>query len=87
MKTRLNRYIIFFTLIIFLFPCKSKSNEEVKLNDIQNSERPSQAITYPEMASMFKGYDNGQRIVLNNYITNKTEGKDSIETISQFFSL
>jgi hypothetical protein len=39
------------------------------------------------MASMFKEYDNGQRVVLNNYITKKTKGRDSIATISQFFSL
>ena len=52
-----------------------------------NSDRPSQAITYPEMASMFKEYDNGQKIVLDKYIASKTKGRDSIATISEFFSI
>lgn len=76
-------------LIAFLFFFASCNNESKNHEGFikQNSERPSQAITYLEMASMFKTYDNGQRVALNNYITKKTKGKDSVATISQFFSL
>jgi hypothetical protein len=87
MKIKLTKFITILAVPILFFSCKSEANQDGQLNDIQNSERPSQAITYPEMASMFKEYDNGQRIVLDEYITKKSEGKDTIETISQFFSL
>jgi hypothetical protein len=87
MKNKITKHTVFFAVSLFFISCKSDCNHEKELNGNQNSERPSQAITYPEMASMFKEYDNGQRIALNNYITIKTEGKDNIETISQFFSL
>ncbi|SDS37603.1 hypothetical protein SAMN05216503_2866 [Polaribacter sp. KT25b] len=84
MKTKLIRLLTFFVLSILFFSCKSELKHE---EHIQNSERPVQAISYTEMASMFKEYDNGQRIVLNEYITKKSKGKDSVATISQFFSL
>jgi hypothetical protein len=76
--------LTFFSII--LSSCKNESNHRELLQK-QNSDRPTQAISYPDMASMFKEYDNGQRIVLDEYITNKTQGRDSISTISQFFSL
>ncbi|PQJ77222.1 hypothetical protein [Polaribacter glomeratus] len=87
MKTKITKFILLFTASLFFISCKSDCNHEKELKETQNSERPSQAITYPEMASMFKEYDNGQRVVLNEYISKKSEGKDSVETISQFYSL
>lgn len=71
---------------IFLYSCKSENNQGNKILKV-NSDRPTQAISYPDMASMFKEYDNGQKIVLDEYIREKTKGKDSIATVSQFFSL
>jgi hypothetical protein len=53
----------------------------------ENSKRPSQAINYGEVASMFKTYDNGQKKVLDEYIINRTRGKDSVATVSIFFKL
>jgi hypothetical protein len=87
MKIKLTKFIAFLALSILFFSCKSELKNDDPIKEIQNSERPVQAITYPEMASMFKEYDNGQRIVLDEYITKKSEGKDTIETISQFYSL
>lgn len=87
MKIKSTKFIVFFTLSILFFSCKSETKHEGSIKDNQNSERPIQAITYTEMASMFKEYDNGQRIVLNDYISKKSEGVDTIATISQFFSL
>ena len=81
--------ILLFTII--LSSCKQQSpnkNSEGSNSDCYpNSDRPTQAISYKEMASMFKEYDNGQKNVLDEYITSKTKGKDSIATISQFFNI
>lgn len=87
MKIKLTKLIAFFAVSILFLSCKSDLKHDDPIKDDQNSSRPIQAITYPEMASMFKEYDNGQRIVLDDYITKKSEGKDTIATISQFFSL
>lgn len=75
-----------FTLVLSLlvFSCITESTQEVK---IASSKRPSQAITYPEMAAMFKEYDNGQKKVLDGYIKKKSKGKDTIATISEFFTI
>lgn len=86
MRNKFPKFIIFISFSIFFFSCKTELDQDKKVSK-QNSERPSQAITYPEMASMFKEYDSGQRIVLDEYITKKSKGKDSVATISQFFSL
>lgn len=86
MKVIIHYSIGLITLLFFFVSCKSEPKKQVN-QPKQNSDRPAQAITYPEMASMFKTYDNGQRIALNDYITKKTGGKDSVATISQFFSL
>jgi hypothetical protein len=78
------------TLLILLFissiiSCTSKTTTESI--DKTNSKRPSQAITYKEMASMFKAYDKGQRKVLNKFIKKKSKGKDTIATLSEFFTI
>ena len=86
MRNIFSKFIILIFFLIFFFSCKTGLNQDKKVSK-QNSERPTQAITYPEMAAMFKEYDTGQRIVLDEYITKKTGGKDSVATISQFFSL
>lgn len=78
-------FFAFFTMLFF--SCETECKHDKENHEEVNSKRPSQAITYPEMASMFKEYDNGQRIVLNNYITKKSEGKDTVATISQFFNI
>lgn len=83
MKSKL---IVFTVFSILLCSCKNESNK-VEVVSKQNSDRPTQAISYPDMARMFKEYDNGQKIVLDEYITEKTKRRDSIATISQFFSL
>ena len=86
MRNTFPKFIIFISFSIFFCSCKTELDQDKKVSR-QNSERPAQAITYPEMASMFKEYGSGQRIVLDEYITKKSEGKDSVATISQFFSL
>jgi len=93
MKSKLNQLCFLFTLTILISSCITGSDsKEVKAASenpscYPNNERPSQAISYKEMAVMFDEYDNGQKTVLDTYINTKTKGKDSLATISQFFSL
>ena len=93
MKLQLTKLCFLFSLPILIFSCKSESNpkinaeENVNSSCYPNSDRPTQAISYQEMASMFKEYDNGQKNVLDEYITKKSKGKDTVATISQFFSI
>jgi hypothetical protein len=91
MKLFIKTLCITLITTLILTSCNEKKKGHgpiiVKTDCYPNDKRPSQAITYNEMASMFKEYDNGQRLVLNNYITKRTKGRDSVATISQFFSL
>lgn len=74
-------------ILLFINSIISCTNELASECEELNSKRPSQTITYKEMASMFKEYDNGQRKILNKYIKKKSNGKDSIATISEFFTI
>ncbi len=79
-------------LFAFMFLISSCNQEKQNadpdhLSCYPNNKRPSQAITYKEMASMFKEYDNGQKKVLDEYISKKTKGKSNEATISEFFSI
>lgn len=87
MRLLSTKIFVLITFSLFIFSCKSECDHSEQSSLEQNSKRPSQAITYQEMASMFKEYDNGQRLVLNDYISKKSNGKDTIATISQFYSL
>ena len=91
MKTKTFYYLLICCISLSIISCNTESKTtKTKSKDdtcYPNSDRPSQAITYPEMASMFKEYDNGQKIVLDKYIASKTEGRDSVATISEFFSI
>ena len=80
----------FLTAFVFLLISCNQEKNNTGSEDIScypNSKRPSQAITYKEMASMFKEYDNGQKKVLDEYISIKTKGKSNEATISEFFSI
>ncbi|WP_334055922.1 hypothetical protein [Polaribacter sp. P097] len=91
MKIKAFNYLLICGIALSIISCKtdikSVDSQSKEDNCYPNNDRPSQAITYPEMASMFKEYDNGQKIVLDEYIAKKTKGRDSIATISQFFSI
>lgn len=81
--------LLFFSA--FIISCKSENKvNEPDINCVScytNNQRPTQAITYKEMASMFTEYDNGQKKVLDAYISNISDGKEKEATISQFFSI
>ncbi|ARV16135.1 hypothetical protein [Polaribacter sp. SA4-12] len=84
MKTSYNFFSILF-ISLFIFSCKTECNhEDHKIND----SRPSNAISYQEMASMFNQYDIGQKKVLDKYRGEFTKDpKDAIESISHFYEL
>lgn len=76
--------LLFLLLTTLIVSCTNETTTECAE---KNSNRPSQAINYGEMASMFKEYDNGQRKILNKYIKKKSKGKDTVATLSEFFSI
>ncbi|MFY9242985.1 MAG: hypothetical protein WAO74_08160 [Polaribacter sp.] len=84
MKSLIFKLFTFLVVSSLILSCASESNNQVKK---ASSKRPTQAITYPEMAAMFKEYDNGQKKVLDGYIKKKSKGKDTIATISEFFTI
>ncbi|QOD60158.1 hypothetical protein H9I45_12515 [Polaribacter haliotis] len=72
-------YFVFALCISVLFSC-----DPVKPKDCNscynNNERPSTALTYQEMASMFEEYDNNQKKVLD-------ENAGGVETISMHYTI
>ena len=72
-------------LSLFIFSCQSEVISQVtKVND----SRPSNTITYKEMASMFDQYDVGQKPVLDKYRKEfSNDSKDTIESVSHFYDI
>ncbi|MBU3010859.1 hypothetical protein KO506_05565 [Polaribacter vadi] len=93
MKSLSTKVCILFVFIFSIISCKQVNTKPINdtgavdLSCYPNSKRPSQAITYKEMASMFHEYDNGQKKVLDEYITKKSGGKEKVATLSEFFSI
>jgi len=89
MKTLLN-FCQIFLLCTFLFSCESKkqNNESdiIKLEEVDSS-RPSNTITYNEMASMFHQYDIGQKPVLDKYRQEFTNDPNEIESVSHYYEI
>ncbi|AUC85469.1 hypothetical protein CW731_09285 [Polaribacter sp. ALD11] len=82
----LNKFYVFFLFsIIILSSCDTDYKyEEHSVND----SRPSNAITYKEMAGMFHQYDIGQKKVLDTYRKEFTNDEnDAIESTSHFYEL
>ncbi|WP_158839261.1 hypothetical protein [Polaribacter sp. L3A8] len=84
MKTLCNFFSVLF-LSLFIFSCQTEvESKEPKVDD----SRPSNTITYKEMASMFHQYDVGQKPVLDQYRKEFTgDAKDATESISHFYEL
>ncbi|MDN3618557.1 hypothetical protein QWY81_03690 [Polaribacter undariae] len=83
MKTVFKFYQIFF-LALFIISCRSEAISQVAEVD---SSRPSNTITYKEMASMFHQYDVGQKPVLDKYRKELTGDANEIESISHFYDI
>ncbi len=77
---------------IVLISCNDEKKHIKDKNDHEenniSSKRPSNAITYKEMASMFHEYDTGQKLVLDKYRENYTgDANDAVETISHYYEI
>ena len=85
MKNINRLFLISLFSITALSSCKTECDH--KDHSVDDS-RPSNAITYNEMAGMFHQYDIGQKRVLDNYRKEFTNDKtDTIESISHFYEL
>ena len=73
-------------LLCFTIALSACNTENSKCEQVDNS-RPSNAITYKEMASMFSEYDNGQKKVLDTYRKELIGAKDSVESVSHFYEI
>ncbi|QTD39349.1 hypothetical protein JL193_11060 [Polaribacter batillariae] len=77
--------MLVYVCVLFLNSCTEKC--EHKNYDVNNS-RPSNTITYKEMAGMFHQYDVGQKKVLDAYRAKFTGDKtDTVESISHFYEI
>ena len=83
MKTVFKFYQIFF-LALFIISCRSEAISQVAEVD---SSRPSNTITYKEMANMFHQYDVGQKPVLDEFRKELTGDANEIESISHFYDI
>ncbi|WP_435416452.1 hypothetical protein [Polaribacter aestuariivivens] len=76
---------IVLSLLMLLNSCNEKCNHE---DHAVNNTRPSNAITYKEMAAMFHQYDVGQKKVLDKYRGDFTGNKnDTIESVSHYYEI
>ena len=81
MKLRLTKLSFLSALFLISYSCTSKCNQEDNGESCYpNNDKPSQIITYKEMADMMDAYDQGSRKELNKYINKESGGKDSIST-------
>lgn len=72
-------------LIFLIFSCK----EAVKnpTNESFNDKRPSNAISYEEMAEMMDAFDAGAKKELDKYTKKISDGKDTISTVYNWYKL
>ncbi|AQS94179.1 hypothetical protein BXQ17_08940 [Polaribacter sp. BM10] len=87
-----NKLLFCLSITIVLMSCNNEKKQKKEIvhhaEAIVNSKRPSNAITYKEMASMFHEYDTGQKIVLDKYRENYTgDSNDAVETVSHFYEI
>ncbi len=72
-----------------IISCKETTNNNVQTSSscYPNHSRPSQAISYEEMAAMMDAFDNGSKKELDKYMKRISKGKDSISTIYNWYKL
>lgn len=91
MKSKPTKLFTLLALSILVFSCKTECNHTESNKEGEscypNSEKPSQVITYNEMADMMDAYDKGAKKELNKYIKKESKGKDSISTVFNWYKL
>lgn len=101
MKSFVLKVLALLTIMFALYSCKPGEcthNHEVQKKDnfgitqdslscYPNSERPTLALTYREMADMFYEYDSGARRVLDQYMKKITNGKETRSTVYNWYKI
>ena len=91
MKSKANKLILLFVITFLVFSCKTECKHSnttlVGKSCYPISDKPSQVITYEEMAEMMDAYDKGAKKELNKYIKKESKGKDSVSTVYNWYKL
>lgn len=93
MKFKLTKTFILLAGFLFLFSCKSECNHTESKKVVEktscypNSNKPSQVITYLEMAEMMDSYDKGVKKEMNKYLKKVSGGKDTVSTNYNWYKL
>lgn len=89
MKYQTIKLLVVFVGLILIYSCKTESNNPKKVDEscYPNSKKPSQVITYEEMADMMTAFEKGPKKELNKYLKNVTRGKDTISTNYNWYKL
>lgn len=91
MKSKFTKLFNLLALSILVFSCKTECNHTASNKDGEscypNSEKPSQVITYEEMADMMDAFDKGPKKELNKYLKKVSKGKDSVSTNYNWYKL
>lgn len=89
MKHQLTKLSLVICLSIFITSCKTDCNHSESVNEscYPNSKKPSQVITYEEMADMMDAYDKGAKKELDKYLKKESGGKDSVSTKYNWYKL
>jgi hypothetical protein len=89
MKYKSIKLLFILSISFFIFSCKTECDH--KENEYKscypNNKKPSQIITYQEMADMMDAYENGAKKELNNYLKKELGEKDSISTNYNWYKL
>lgn len=87
----MTRFLLIFVSFLLFFSCKktpkNPTNTTDKLNCYPNDSRPSQAISYEEMAEMMDAFDAGAKQELDKYMKKISNGKDTISTVYNWYKL
>lgn len=91
MKAIVKLSFLFLITTVFLSSCKTNesncNHENENKSCYPNNEKPSNVITYKEMANMFHQYDIGQKPILDAYRKNFSGNKEDVASISHFYEI
>jgi hypothetical protein len=73
--------------IILLGSCTTPGKEVPGKDCYPNSKKPTQIITYEEMAVMMETFDSGPKKGLDKYLSKKTNGKDTVSTKYNWYNI
>ncbi len=89
MKLSFLKLLFVCSLLILLNSCNNKCEHSNDLSEscYPNSNKPSQIITYKEMADMMNAFENGSKKELNKYLKKESKGNDSVSTVYNWYRL